>query len=65
MTKRIDNLVIIEEEPEQQCDDCGKIAELRPYGPNGSKICFECGQKDEAGTIRRMQEVLYYGAKKS
>jgi hypothetical protein len=41
--------VIYQEKP-QQCDLCGKIAELRPYGPKGEAICFECGMKDEATT---------------
>jgi hypothetical protein len=38
---------IIEDEKPQQCDLCGAIAELRPYGPNGEKVCFDCGMKDE------------------
>lgn len=33
---------IIEAEPPQQCDECGQIAELRPYGPDGRTICFDC-----------------------
>lgn len=36
----------------QQCDLCGKIAELRPYGPHGEMVCFECGMKDEAAAKR-------------
>lgn len=27
------------------CSECGKIAEVRPYGPNGAEICFDCGEK--------------------
>lgn len=38
--------VIYEEKP-QQCDLCGKVAELRPYGPKGEMVCFECGMLDE------------------
>jgi len=26
----------------QQCDECGEIRELRPYGPDGKVVCFEC-----------------------
>ncbi len=48
----------------QQCDLCGKVAELRPYGPNGECICFACGQKDKAATERRMGEHLFGDAKK-
>lgn len=43
---------IIEAERPQQCDLCGKIAELRPYGPNGECVCFACGMKDEPAAIR-------------
>ena len=39
--------MIIEIQNPQQCDMCGKIAELRPYGPNGECVCFKCGMKDE------------------
>jgi hypothetical protein len=30
------------------CELCGKVDELRPYGPKGERICFDCGQKDDA-----------------
>jgi len=36
--------------PEKQCELCGETAELRPYGPNGENICFECGMIDEKAT---------------
>ena len=42
----------IKAEKPQQCDLCGKIAELRPYGPKGEKVCFVCGMKDEAAMER-------------
>jgi hypothetical protein len=38
---------IIQEEKPQQCDLCGKIEELRPYGPKGEMVCFDCGMKDK------------------
>ena len=44
--------IIYQEEP-QQCDFCGKIKELRPYGPNGECICFDCGMKDETTTAKQ------------
>lgn len=44
---------IIEAERPQQCDLCGKIAELRPYGPNGECVCFQCGMKDEAAALAK------------
>ena len=46
-------IVIIEQEPDAACEICGKIAELRPYGPNREKICFECGNEDPDMTARR------------
>lgn len=49
---------IIEREEPQQCDLCGEIAELRPYGPNGECICVDCGGKDPETTRRRMREHL-------
>lgn len=53
-TKTPLGVLIIEEEPPQQCDMCGEIAELRPYGPPGARmICFPCGMKDEEGTKDR------------
>lgn len=58
MTKRVGDIIFIEQEKPQQCDDCGKVDELRPYGPNGSKICVECGEKDPQGTLARMHKHL-------
>lgn len=58
MTRRVGNVLIIEEEPPQQCDYCGEIAEVRPYGKNGARICFECGMKDEEETKRQFNKRL-------
>jgi hypothetical protein len=58
MTKRIGNYLIIESENPQQCDLCGKIAELRPYGPHGECICFECMKKDEPSAIEQFSKLL-------
>ena len=58
MTKRVGNKVIIYVEKPQQCDFCGKIAELRPYGPEGETICFECMMKDEASAKRQFAKIL-------
>ena len=51
-------IVVIEQENPQQCDLCGKIAELRPYGPNGEAICFDCGQKNPEAIVTAMQRRL-------
>lgn len=59
MTRRIGNVVILEAERPRQCDDCGKVAELRPYGPNRSSVCHDCAMKDNEGTKRRMAKLLF------
>jgi len=50
---------VIAAEDDDVCQLCGKVDECRPYGPNGERICFECGMKDEATTNRKMGEVLF------
>lgn len=47
---------LIYEEKHQQCDLCGEIRELRPYGPNGEAVCFDCGMKDEISASRKFSE---------
>ena len=59
MTDKLGNIVVIAAENPQQCDLCGTIAELRPYGRNGEMICFDCGMKDEVTTRRMMSKVLF------
>jgi hypothetical protein len=46
-------------EKPQQCDMCGKIDELRPYGPYGECICFDCGMKVEETTSRKMGQYIF------
>lgn len=59
MSERINGIAVIYAEKAQQCDFCGKVAELRPYGPKGECICFECGMKDKATTTQIMNKVLF------
>lgn len=47
---------VIEAEKHRRCDLCDKVAELRPYGPNGENVCFECGMKDEEAAKRQFTE---------
>ena len=58
MTKRVGNTVYLQETPPKKCELCGKIAELRPYGPNGENVCFECGMKDEAAAKKAFSTIL-------
>lgn len=51
MTERINGVLVIKQERPQQCDLCGQIDELRPYGPGGAKICYPCGMKDPINTF--------------
>lgn len=46
--------VLIEREEQDTCQQCGKLDELRPYGPGGKRICFDCAMSDRAGTEKRM-----------
>ena len=41
---------------ENSCELCGKKGELRPYGLNGERICFECGMKDEKTTGKMFEK---------
>lgn len=58
MTVKIGNILIIQEENPQQCDLCGKIEELRPYGPKGECVCFECGMKDPEAMEKQFEKRL-------
>lgn len=52
--------IICAESP-RKCELCGKLAETRPYGPDGKRICFECGNLPELKeeVERRMEEYLF------
>ena len=53
MSERMGDTFVIEPEPEGECDDCGTVAELRPYGRGGSRICFPCAMKDPSEASRQ------------
>lgn len=48
-----DGSVVIATEPAQQCDFCGQIRELRPYGPQGETICFPWAMLNEREALRQ------------
>ena len=60
MSKRINGVIIIAAEEHDTCELCGTVAELRPYGPNGERICYECGMKDEE-TANLMMRIKLFG----
>ena len=59
MSERVGKAALIYTEKPLQCDYCGKIKELRPYGPNGECICFPCAKKDKPTTEKMMGIVLF------
>lgn len=54
-----DGIIVICATDSSVCELCGAIAELRPYGPNGENICFECGQKNKEMTENQMMNKLF------
>ena len=52
MSHKIPGGFVICDEDSRKCELCGKVAECRPYGPNGEDICFECGMKNEEVTTQ-------------
>lgn len=40
-----------------KCEMCGKVEELRPYGPNGESVCFVCAMKDEEAAERQFKKL--------
>lgn len=57
--RRADGIPVICVEEDDVCEVCGKVAECRPYGPGGKRICYECGMKDKGETERMMGKVLF------
>lgn len=52
-------LGFIAQEPEATCELCGKVDELRPYGLNYERICFDCAMENEELTKTRMDEYIF------
>lgn len=44
--------------PEGNCELCGAAEELRPYGPKGAWVCFDCGMKDRAEADRQIRRTF-------
>lgn len=51
-------LGVICEEDDSLCELCGRVAECRPYGPNGESVCFDCAMKDEAAAQRGFNRLV-------
>lgn len=51
-------LGIIQVTEDARCELCREIKELRPYGPNGENICFDCGMKDVEAAKRGFRKLV-------
>jgi hypothetical protein len=49
---------IIQATPPARCEMCGRLKELRPYGPNGENVCFECAKKDPEAMKRGFNRLV-------
>lgn len=58
MSHRIGKVFISQPEPEDKCEACGTISELRPYGKDGARICFKCAMKDLETTKREFKKAI-------
>lgn len=63
MSKVVNGIIILEPTEDAKCEFCGKIDELRPYGPNDENICYECGMKDKETVKRKIEEHLFSKAR--
>lgn len=41
-----------------KCQLCGQEEELRPYGPGGAFVCFDCGMENREEAERRFAAIL-------
>ena len=58
MTRGVTGTVYSYTEGEQQCDFCGQVAELRPYGPKGECVCFSCMKQNEDAAKVQFSKLL-------
>lgn len=58
MSERIGDVFHIHETPPAECEMCGRLEELRPYGPNGESICFNCALIDIDAAKRQFAKML-------
>ena len=51
-------ILVIDESKHRKCEMCGKVEELRPYGPGGISVCFDCAMKDEDEAKRQFGRLI-------
>ena len=54
MSRMVGNVFYVEREPPAPCEECGAVAELRPYGKGGANVCHPCAMKDPWEAQRQM-----------
>jgi hypothetical protein len=47
MTRRVGNVVILEEEPPTTCARCKRVRETRPVLEDGTRLCHDCATPEE------------------
>lgn len=55
MSQKVGDVFYIEGEDSAKCEMCGKVDELRPYGPGGKNVCFDCAMLDPEEAKRQFQ----------
>lgn len=58
MTFRLGPVTVICAEEPEECELCHQTEELRPYGPNGERVCFPCAEKDPIALERGVRKML-------
>lgn len=50
--------ILLAPREDANCSLCSELRELRPYGPGGAWVCFQCANKDQdamrAAYLRRL-----------
>ena len=59
MSVNINGIPIICPEEHNKCQMCGRMNETRPYGPNGIRICYDCGQTIPITVEHNMGIILF------
>jgi len=58
MSHQIGDVSIICHTEPEKCEMCGVVDGLRPYGPRGEKICFDCMLKNETAAKRQFKRTV-------
>lgn len=56
--KSVSRTYICKVQPPSKCEFCGLKKELRPYGPKGESVCFQCAMKDEKAMKKQFEKLF-------